>query len=429
MNLKGWIVYGCFMVVLFDLILWKNPKLFSKELLFEAKPRVEFYLWNPIQFADFSMEKAGEKRIFYRNDITRSAVQSLEWPRDVEELWKTEKINVGIHGASKASPVSDETGIYIGTDTSWFYAYDPDGRLRWKFYAGDSFRGIHSTAALDEAYVYFGSYRGTFYCLDKKTGELIWSRRLGDTIGSSPLLFEDSLIVAVETGGPANGFVSRIKRATGETVWNSLFIGQQSHASPAIDLKSRMVMVGANNSRFFGIDLDTGFIRWSFPLSGESKMTPVVKDGYAYVTSWGKDFYKVSTEDGRVEWRAEIQAKSQVSPVIVGSGLDEKVIAGDAEGNLYAFSTIDGRRLWKQNMKVAPMTASPVVLRWKNQDGILNVCDKDQLCLLDSKTGSRVRQLRVGGSLTGVPSFFEDKMYIAFNEGPLKAFRLRLEKR
>ena len=151
---------------------------------FQSSPLKE-QVWNPIVFAQ-GADSASTEFFNYRSSVNRSDVFTVKnFPTQVTEKWRGEKINLGIHGASKASPISDGHNIFIGGDSSWFQAYDFTGKKLWSFYVGDSNRGIHSTASIDDNAVYVGSYRGTIYKLDKRTGKLLWSRIVGLTVGRS----------------------------------------------------------------------------------------------------------------------------------------------------------------------------------------------------------------------------------------------------
>ncbi|RYZ79355.1 MAG: hypothetical protein EOP06_27375, partial [Proteobacteria bacterium] len=182
-------------LVLAARIIWIHPTLLSSKT-FALPPTTENGIWETISMKSMG-PKAGPAHTFenYRGNDKRTAqyrVPSI--PKDLKLMWSSEPFNIGIHAASKASPAVDLSGVYAGGDNSWFYAWDPSGEVRWKTYLAESSRGIHSTASLDGASVFVGSYRGAVYRFAKETGALEWSRIVGNTIGASPLLDESGIV-------------------------------------------------------------------------------------------------------------------------------------------------------------------------------------------------------------------------------------------
>ena len=190
------------------LILKSDPFLFQHDT--KVSPQL---IWNAVRWKkpDPSVDLNGELRM-YRGNPQRNAVFNVERLEEFYPSWKSSRINHGIHGASKASVISDSESIYVGSDTSWFYCFDQKtGNLNWKIYLGDSSRGIHSTAALDEHSVYVGSYRGSVYRIDKRSGEIIWMRIIGETAGASPLITDQHILFNIETNQP-NGYLIKLNK-------------------------------------------------------------------------------------------------------------------------------------------------------------------------------------------------------------------------
>ena len=73
-----------------------------------------------------------------------------------------------------SSPAVDSSGIYFGTNGSWFFAYEPDGTVRGRFRAirGNNYLGrkFFGTPALDQKAVYVTAANGTLYALRKGDG-------------------------------------------------------------------------------------------------------------------------------------------------------------------------------------------------------------------------------------------------------------------
>ena len=339
--------------------------------------------------------------------------------------WTFRPLNVGIHDASKSSPAVDDTGVYVGADSSWFYALDLGGKLRWKFRVGDAARGIHATAALDASFVYIGAYNGTLYALRKTDGELGWALRLGDTIGSSVAIDGDSLYVSVETFEPPDGFVARIKRSTGEVVWRSSWLGEQSHSSPTIDLADGLVLAGSNNGIYRALRLDTGAEVWRVPTRGGVKDTGTLVDGIVYFTSIEGALYAVRAVDGHVVWQTTLTGHTRSSPTFV-PGVEAssppsilgpsvgKLIIGTDDGSVLAVEAATGQLAWRSPTGFTNMIASALALR--GRDGSWNAwmsCGPTALCAFRATTGEVVQRIELAASITNVPTIFRGSLYVA----------------
>jgi len=320
--------------------------------------------------------------------------------------WTFAPLNVGIHDASKASAAVDDSGIYIGADSSWFYALDLSGKLRWKLRVAEAARGIHSTAALDGAFAYVGAYNGALYALRKSDGELAWQLRLGDTIGSSPVIAGDSIYVSVETFSPPDGFVARVRRDTGEVVWLSDWLGDQSHSSPTIDEKDGLVLAGANSSLYRAFRIDDGREVWRVATKGPVKDTGALIDGIAYFTSLGGVAYAVRAADGQIVWQMPLLGHSRSSPTLS----DGVLVIGVDDGSIVGLHVATGIQAWRIETGFPNMIASAVAM----QGGVVWMpCSAHEVCAIRGATGEIVERLEVGDSVTSVPTVFRGSLYVA----------------
>jgi outer membrane protein assembly factor BamB len=411
-------VFALYAFVVAASIIYSNPTLFTPDLLLNRVKNPSL-IWEPVLLHPTKVEEGGN--IFYRESPERSAVfQFQKLPRDFKSEWSTENINVGIHAASKSSAISDDKNIFVGSDSSWFYSFSKTGVLRWKIYLAETMYGIHSTPAIDENSVYVGSYRGTLYRINKDTGEIIWSRIVGQTIGSSPLLSEDSITVAVETY-QKNGYVVRLNKENGDLIWKSANLGEQSHSSPSLDVKLGVLVVGVNNSTVQGLDYKTGKILWSTPVKGPVKSTINIQNGRGFGTSWGKELFSIDIQSGRLNWSAELNEKSQVSPAFSQSC--NCLITSDRTGEIFAINADSGERIWTLPTVLKGQLSSPVLLKNNQQEKILFYCREKVLCLIDPR-GKIEKTWPTRGTFTGSPFLDKDHLYLSYNEGPLESFKI-----
>ena len=121
-----------------------------------------------------------------------------------------------------ATPAIDRDGtIYFGTARGGiFYAFYPDGSLKWKReieqqLVWDTLRGIGSSAVIGEENVFFTTQHGLIVCLSKFDGREIWKKDINIYMISSPVLSADGTlyictaapIKAIIAVNSVNGFV------------------------------------------------------------------------------------------------------------------------------------------------------------------------------------------------------------------------------
>ena len=340
-------------------------------------------------------------------------------PTSLKTAWEFPNFNLGIHGASKASAAVDESGVYLGSDGGWFYAFEHDGRVRWRFHVGDSQRGLHSTAALDERFVYFGSYAGVIYAFEKSTGQLRWAiGDLGVAVGASIRLVGDDLIAAVETfdfpNRKGDGYLIRIRRSDGHVLWKSDWLGEQAHSTPAYDEASGLLIIGANNARLIAIRSSNGQTAWSIPIGGMIKSSPVILGTEVIATTWGKELLGVEIVSGKVLRRLSLAGMSQSSPLVIPE-LDRAILLS-APGVIYGVSLKSFGIVWEQKIERDHGMASATGVKTPKGEWVAwTACGPDRLCALRPQDGRRLNEIQLNGELSGVPIAFENSLYISLN--------------
>lgn len=352
---------------------------------------------------------------------TQEPFPLLEWP--LRKSWESPALNLGVHTASKGSVAADDSGVYVGGDSGWFYAYDHGGKLKWKFRTGANPSGIHGTALLTDTTVYFGAYNGRLYAFEKNSGRLLWLKQVADAIGSSPFLAGGELLVSAEFETFRAGFLAKLDAASGAELWRTPNFPDQVHSSPSLSEDGRLVFVGDNAGYYRAFDLATGMPAWLAHLDGAVKGTGLVKGGRVYVTSWGKSISAFDTQNGRLVWRTALVNTSQSSPAFVDGVL---VVATHRENaSLYGIQASDGTVIWKRQLGSDYWNglSSPAVFRSekRKRNLVLFPCETKRLCVIDPRDGRILYRHEVPEGISSVPTIHNGSVYLTFHDGPLMA--------
>lgn len=359
----------------------------------------------------------------FRGDSMKKgvAVGAFDIQAKVKSLFR-KKINGSLHGASKSTPAVDESGIYIGSDNGWFYKINHQGELVWKTYFAKTDQGIHGTALLSKKYLWIGAYNGILYCLEKETGDIVWTIDLGDAIGSSPSFYKGQIIISVELVFPrAYGYVASVSAKDGSLNWKTPLTRAHIHSSVAIHPEKGYGVTGANNGWLFKIDLHSGQFLWTLRLKGAIKSTPLIYKDRIYVTNWGNEFVAVS-EDKKVIWSKNIRSRSQSSPTLIPDK-DYLIFATHINGQLFSVSADTGKMVWRKWIEVPRAIGSGVSFFSKKDKKYLFLfpCDMREVCVIDPANGNFLKKIRTGYLLTGSFSFFKNYFYMNLNRGGVLA--------
>jgi outer membrane protein assembly factor BamB len=175
------------------------------------------------------------------------------------------------------------------------------GKLLWErtAYAGRVYDGRHRKATFANAtpvtdgrnvYVWFGSEG--LYCYDFN-GKLIWQKSLGGiaTIGlgvaSSPVLYENLVILQCDEDAGEKSFVAALDKRTGKEVWRTPRKIEASWTTPVIvRTPARVELIASGNENVIAYDPLTGKELWrTLGTGGYTVPTPLVGQGIVLVSA------------------------------------------------------------------------------------------------------------------------------------------------
>jgi outer membrane protein assembly factor BamB len=273
-------------------------------------------------------------------------------------LWKA---SVGIGFSTTA--VADGRAYTMGnsgkaTNTDTIYCFDAaSGKELWKhsypcplepkYYVG----GTLSTPTVDAGKVYTLSKMGDFFCLDAKTGNVLWQKQLNKELGcelptwhfsSSTLIVDDMAVVNVGTSGLA------LNKNTGAVVWQS-GKGKCGYATPVpftMAGKPGLAMFG--EVTLFAVDPADGKELWQYPWKTQHQVNaadPIVTGNQVFVSTGynrGCGLIEIAAGQAKKLWENRVMAMQINSPI-----LRDGYVYGFDEAVFKCLKLEDGSQQWQ----------------------------------------------------------------------------------
>lgn len=229
----------------------------------------------------FAQDQAGWPS-FHGSDRQNKSVETglmKTWPEGGPELlWSVSGLGEGYASLS----IADGQIFTSGTsdNTTYVYAYDLNGDLIWKKPNGSGWKvevswargydGSRSTPTYNDGMVYHLSEAGRLAAYKAQNGDETWSRDLMNDFGAEMSDYGYSESVLIEGDNlyvkPAGrrGFQVCLDKNTGETIWtNNDIPGGYAYNSPVIsDFGGYRQLISASSICYYGVDTKTGRLLW-----------------------------------------------------------------------------------------------------------------------------------------------------------------------
>ena len=307
----------------------------------------------------------------------------------------------------------------------------PQGTLKWCFATGGA---IHSSPAVANGTVYFGSRDGKLYALNAATGEKLWEYQTEGWVESSP-----AVVNGIVYFGSNDGRLYALNATSGEKLWD--FRTRYAHrSSPAV--ANGTVYFGSDDNCIYALNAESGKRRWTYEIEGYATSSPVVANGIVYSGGGSQFCYALNAADGRLRLHYMTSQSVFSSPVV--SGKTAYLLTSD--GILYA---IDGYaknypkehdirpiwlQMWRANFPVAPLPPQSGTLWWlklgtsgSSSPSIANdtlyTGTGNNLVAVDLQNRQKLWEFVTGGTVISSPVVSNTTIYVGSQDGCLYAVR------
>jgi outer membrane protein assembly factor BamB len=209
-------------------------------------------------------------------------------------------------------------------------------------------RGVQSSPAVADGYVYVGASDGNVYALNASTGAFVWNYTTGGVVFSSP-----AVVGGVVYVGSEDNYVYALNAMTGALVWKYA-THDVVDSSPAV--VNGAVYVGSEDGNVYCLDASTGVKVWNYTTGGAVDSSPAVVGGVVYIGSDDENVYALNAGTGALIWNFNTTNFVESSPAVVGG----VVYIGSGDGNVYALNAANGALKWNYTTNVI-FLSSPAV--------------------------------------------------------------------
>jgi outer membrane protein assembly factor BamB len=271
--------------------------------------------------------------------------------KDGQLYWRSE-----IGGELSASPVADDTSIYVASETKVApnETQKPAGALRALGREGGVtqwltplVRPLRGALTVSGGKIFAGGSDGRAYAFDKRTGGVLWSIPFALVFSGQPVV------------------------------------------------KNGRVYLGSEDGTVLAVDEATGRLLWRYLTKGAIHGPVAVSDDTVFFGSGDNYVYALSADRGKMKWQKRTGAGVE-SVVLCG---DDSLLAASLDNFAY-FLNLKGKMLWK---KLLPgrISAQPLTVE---QTALFTPLSSSEAVVLGLKDGKQVNTLAAGEELTSSAS-------------------------
>jgi outer membrane protein assembly factor BamB len=378
-------------------------------------------LWR--QGYDMSSFDATANRLIINGDETQLGRSSItEGYGVLEDLMANPVIIPEIKGTPGLYTTSTNWPVYHGTDGKQT-GYSPDegpseGKLAWHFPLGHNW---HLKPVISNGKVYASSpgLDVIAYCLDEKTGEIIWNGRQNGThnyhtTGSrwAPVVSGEQVLI--QTGWWQNSIMHVLDKNTGATklVTNAGSVSGGTGLELMVYKRYRWNVILADSRTGAGI--------WQFNSGGNLAGEPILAGAKVFAARQSGIVYCFSTGNSTPLWQKDMGTNLRGTP---GLG-NETVYVGTTDNKLLALSTSDGTLQWSYQAGESENRAYQFFTSaLETGDRIYVGAASGYLYCLDKINGNLLWKHPLSDWIRSRPLVFGDTVYVATLDSKLYALK------
>jgi outer membrane protein assembly factor BamB len=229
---------------------------------------------------------------------------------------------------------------------------DAPRNLRPPLHRGWTYRGgalLEFPPVIDGPSLYVLDDDGIVTAIDKLTGHVRWTHKLGGLAAASPAVGDGNVYAVALNGlgGSGTGRVAAYGPRTGHVIW-ARDLPARAESSPL--LHNGTLYFGSEDGTVYALDAKNGHTRWKYQAGGAVKGGPALADGILYFGDYSGHVHAVRAHDGHEVWsvgtngaRFGFGSGQFYSTPAVAFG---RVYLGNTDGRVYSFAAHSGKLAW-----------------------------------------------------------------------------------
>ena len=266
----------------------------------------------------------------FRHDLAHSGASPAHDTATTGAYWK-----YSVGGGYSSCVIGSDGTIYVG-GSSYLYALNPAGTLKWRCAIGGTTRSTPAIA--EDGTIYVGSTDFKLYAINP-SGTVKWTFLTGNQISSSPAIAPDGTVYVGSTDAKLYAI-----NPNGTQKWVFVTGGQIHVSSPAVG-SDATVYIGSYDGYLYAVNAD-GTEKWRYGTGEEILTSPTLSpDGTSvYFASYDKYLYSLSV-GGIMQWRFPLEVIHGNTPSSPAVAPDGTVYIGSGTGRLHAVNA-SGTEQW-----------------------------------------------------------------------------------
>jgi outer membrane protein assembly factor BamB len=292
----------------------------------------------------------------------------------------------------------------------------PFRRPLWRFHGSSLIEfqpvvGDHRLFALEND--------GRLVTLGSRTGKVLWSRRIGALAASSPA-WADGRVYAVANAAGSAGIASAgagrlwcLNGRTGRVVWTTK-LSSASESSPLV--VGGRVYLGSQSGTVYALNAATGGVRWTYHAGAPVKAAPALSQGRLFFGDYSGEMTSLRARDGKLLWRASTSGRSfnragnfYATPAVAFG----RVYAGNTDGFVYSFAAGSGQLAWRRSTGAYVYAAPAVADVPGMRPAVFAGSYSGKFYALDARSGNVIWVHRAGGKISGAASVIGTVVYFS----------------
>ena len=361
----------------------------------------------------------------YQEPVAPRAPPRAAGASELSVLWRKSLGAGAENGYALLQPAYGGDGVYAASRNGSVFKLNPkNGATLWRRDLGaDIFSGVG--VGVDDAIAAVALDDGRVVALSADTGEVLWESPLNRQISAIPAVGNGRVVART-----AGGLVAALEADDGEVVWSfeREAPGLSIHGDSPPMISGDAVFIGLANGKLLANSVVTGREYWETEVSfargrnelermTDSDTAPLVSQTTVYTATYQGNVAALQLQDAALKWKAKVSSRL---PMSLGGG---RLLVTGEFGEVVALDAETGETLWTQEGFRGHGMSRPLVVR----ERVLVGDARGNIHSLDLSDGALLETLRVVSGAVVALVAGPEQFAVFSSAGNISALSLRAD--